>query len=58
MRAQVYALVAIALGPWVAALWATGEMTQGGSSPWLRRLVKAVFWTCLAAAIVLSLIEP
>jgi hypothetical protein len=51
-RAIVFALCAVALGPWVAAIWATGGYTQGGSPRWLRRVVVGLFFVLLFSALV------
>jgi hypothetical protein len=53
MAALVLALCACSLGPWVAALWATGGFTEGGSSRWLRRIVKILFWLALGGALLI-----
>ena len=57
MDALMLAICACALGPWVAALWATGGFTKGGSSRWLRRLVRCIFWVALLAALALTVLD-
>jgi len=57
MDALGLALCACALGQWVSALWATGGQTVGGSSPWLRRLVKLLFWVALIGAVALVALD-
>jgi len=53
MSALTLAVCACALGPWVAALWATAGRVVGGSRESVRGTVHVVFWGCLTAAIVL-----
>lgn len=44
-------LIAIALGPYNAMLWATKGERMGGSHPWTRGILHGVFWACIVIAL-------